>query len=106
MRVTKTTLSESEQAYLIENTGKHKQTDLAKWLEVSVATVAKYQRQLGLRKDRAPIKRSKFRVKKVAPIMQGAGYCLDCINYREGGLCRRSGKSVGALHKKECFKAK
>lgn len=32
------------------------------------------------------------------------GYCLDCIHYIAGGKCKNSGKDVGALWQKKCFR--
>lgn len=32
------------------------------------------------------------------------GYCIDCENYRIGGECWKTKRSVGALWQKQCFK--
>lgn len=48
--------------------------------------------------------------KEKNPIWQDAGtkgcVCLDCDNYVHGGLCSKTGKWVGALWQKKCFKPK
>ena len=47
-----------------------------------------------------------YKKKKVHIDEEAKGYCLDCLNYREGGICIKSGKWVGALWEKKCFKGK
>lgn len=32
------------------------------------------------------------------------GYCIDCQQYVPGGSCSQTGKAVGALWQKKCFK--
>jgi hypothetical protein len=31
------------------------------------------------------------------------GYCMECVHYKTGGECRKTGRSVGALWQKRCF---
>ena len=106
MRVRKTVLSEEGQKWLSIHSDKFNQIDLSKRLGVSIKTIATYQRELGLKEKRKENSKSKKSAEKPNHFQSGDGYCLDCINYSIGGLCRRNGKMIGALHMKECFKAK
>ena len=31
-------------------------------------------------------------------------YCMDCREYRKDGICQKTGKTIGALWQKRCFK--
>ena len=33
-------------------------------------------------------------------------YCMECLRYHPGGGCQKTGKEVGALWQKKCFKGR
>lgn len=100
-------LTEKEIQWLIENYPKKRQCDCAAYLLVSNNVIRRFARQLGLQKEPKPYAEvSKPKEKKPKPgiIEAGKGYCIECAFYVVGGMCGRTARITGALHKKECFK--
>lgn len=98
----KRVFTEEELAWLEANYQQMTLRDCAKHLQISKDLVSKTAKRLGLDIGK---KRPVEAQKNVAPdVNQGdEGYCLDCALYKIGGLCGKSGRLTGALHKKKCF---
>ena len=47
---------------------------------------------------------AKIRMERHHDREANGGYCIDCKRYREGGICGKNGKEIGALWQKKCFK--
>ena len=79
--------------------------DCARHLQISKDLVRKTANKLGLDLVR---KTACVPDGSIMPnVIQGnAGYCIDCALYKEGGICKKNGRSIGALHMKSCFKSK
>ena len=100
----KTTLTESEVQWLIDNRSMS-QEKCAAALGVTRHTISAYLTELGLNKPRAKPGLTKKQKKRLI-VDSGNGYCIDCKHYKVGGICGKNGKDTGALRKKECFKDK
>lgn len=106
-------LTEEDKAWLCENYGYIKRTEIAKRLNLSSSSLSRLAISLGLRnRYRAkPKKKGNPEIVKVKPknfqkmpaYEEGYDYCLYCSLYRVGGFCERDGKITGALHQKSCF---
>lgn len=98
-------LSEEEKDWLRENYYTKTSRECAKYLLASKSLLAKWVKELGLRKRfNAPEVKDKIYCKAV--VEYGKGYCIDCKHYVVGGTCGDTGRITGALHKKSCFKSK
>ena len=99
-------LTETETQWLIDNYPKMRQCDCAEHLMVSRNVIRRAARDLGLQKEEKPTVVSKPKETKPKPgiIEAGKGYCLECAFYVVGGVCGRTARLTGALHRKECFK--
>lgn len=77
------------------------------YLHISYERLWLIATELGLEKK--PIilpKTAPKKTKKVLYMDQSVSinFCIDCIRYREGGFCSKTGKPIGALWQKECFR--
>ena len=105
VKVVKIELSESEQQWLIENYPTTSRENCAKYLMVSGNTITRFVKELGIKKKHKPSCREpEPNVNGIRSA--GKGYCIDCRDYRKGGVCGRNNRLIGGLHQKECFKAK
>lgn len=96
-------LTAEQQQWLIENYRKMTKIKCAKELGVSVKVLRNIAKQLGIWSAPAP-KAFFAESKPVNPKYDnGKGCCIDCIHYRNGGVCAKSSRITGALHKKNCF---
>ena len=98
----KRVFTEEELAWLEANYQQMTSRDCAKHLLISKDLVSRTAKRLGLDIGK---KRPVEARKNVAPgINQGVeGYCLDCALYKIGGMCGKTRRLTGALHKKKCF---
>ena len=98
----KRVFSEEELAWLEANYQQMSLRDCAKHLQISKDLVSRTAKRLGLDIGK---KRPVEARKNVAPgvVRRDEGYCLDCTFYKIGGMCGKSGRLTGALHKKKCF---
>ena len=79
-------------------------------LKISYKRLWMLAEQLGLQKEKpteletekkVPVKTQK---KRLYEDENAKDYCIDCTRYRYGGICEKTGKWVGALWMKKCFK--
>ena len=98
-------LSAEEEQWLRENYKKISQNKIAKHLMISSNTVREIAKRMGIF-DGNKFVYSAAKVEITTMVELGDGYCLDCGNYRNGGICERDGRLIGALHKKSCFTKK
>lgn len=99
-------LTEYHIKWMQTNYGNVSRKDCAKHFQVSVTTIDRWVKELGLQ-VRAPKDLSKkpSKVVEVKPAVEAQkGYCMDCEHYILGGKCGKSGKPTGALNEKSCFK--
>lgn len=98
-------LTDEMASWLKENYGKMTQRECAKYFKISIATISRWIKILGL----SP--RKPKEIKKILetdnsmdkPISE-RGYCIDCKHYVVGGNCARTARYTGALNEKPCFK--
>ena len=98
----KRVFTEEELAWLEANYQTMTLRDCAKHLQISKDLVSRTAKKLGLDiGKKIPVEARK----NVAPNVNQAddGYCLDCAFYKAGGICAKSKRQTGALHKKKCF---
>lgn len=92
-------------SWMNENFGKASRKECALHCNVSVCTIDRWARQLGLfarkSKDIKQILETNPAPEK--PI-KDRGYCIDCEHYVVGGTCARTARYTGALNEKPCFK--
>ena len=83
----------------------------ANHFQVSIYAVRKKAKELQLK--RVFYKRDKQKEKKLfaikikSPVYMDAyakGHCLDCVYYLSEGNCSKTGREVGALWQKKCFR--
>ena len=98
----KRVFTEEELAWLEANYQQMTLRDCAKHLMISKDLVSRTAKRLGLDIGK---KRPVEARKNVAPGVNrwGEGYCLDCVLYKIGGICGKTRRLTGALHKKKCF---
>ena len=99
-------LTEYHIKWMQTNYGNVSRKDCAKHFLVSVTTIDRWVKELGLQ-VRAPKDPSKNPSKdaEVKPAVEALkGYCVDCLHYVVGGHCGKTGRLTGALNKKHCFK--
>ena len=101
----KKVLTAEEEKWFRENYGKLSQNKMAKQLMISANTVREIAIRLGM-KPRSQYQESKEKEEMPRILEYGNNYCIDCEHYREGGICSRNGRIIGALHKKSCFEKK
>ena len=96
--------TEEEKEWLRENFAKMSRADCGRYLQVSGNTIRKLAIKLGIYQEKKkPVKVTKNVVPEI--LISGEGYCQDCILYKVGGICGKNGRTTGALHRKNCFKA-
>lgn len=99
-------LTEYHIKWMQTNYGNVSRKDCAKHFQVSVTTIDRWVKELGLQ-VRAPKDPNKkpSKVVEVKPAVEALkGYCMDCEHYIFGGHCGKNGKPTGALNEKPCFK--
>ena len=102
-------LTEYHIKWMQTNYGNVSRKDCAKHFQVSVTTIDRWVKELGLqvRAPKDPSKPSKKPSKVVevkSAVEAQKGYCMDCEHYIFGGHCGKNGKPTGALNEKPCFK--
>lgn len=100
-------LTDKERQWLIDNYPNMRNCDCAEHLMVSRNVIRRYAIELGLEKVRKPsaeVNKPKDKKPKPGIMESGKGYCIECAFYVVGGVCGRTARITGALHKKECFK--
>ena len=92
--------------WMQENYGKVSRKECAEHLKVSVTTIGRWVKELGLQmrpsEYKAGVKKKKLSVEVVED--GEIGYCLDCKHYIFGGFCGKTNRHTGALNEKQCFK--
>lgn len=96
--------TDSHKSWMIDNYGIVSRKDCAQHFHVSLTTIDRWAKMLGL-----SIRKS---IKKSISVINDAGndvevekgYCVDCEHYVLGGQCGINGKPTGALNEKPCFK--
>ena len=98
-------LTDEMASWLKENYGKMTQRECAKYFKISIATISRWIKILGL----SP--RKPKEIKKILEVDQSLnkpigerGYCIDCKHYVVGGNRARTARYTGALNEKPCFK--
>lgn len=92
--------------WMQENYGKVSRKDCAQHFQVSLTTIDRWAKQLGLRKQQGS---KVIREKRKVPVEVEdsaeveSGYCLDCKHYIFGGFCGKINRHTGALNEKQCF---
>lgn len=78
-----------------------------RYMKVGYDRIAELAEELGLKvKERKPLSTIKKKEKpKIYYDADAPGnYCIDCKYYRSEGICLKTGKEIGALWQKKCFK--
>ena len=102
-------LTEYHIKWMQTNYGNIKRKDCAKHFNVSVTTIDRWVKELGLQarapKDHSKPSKKPSKVVEAKPAVEAQkGYCMDCEHYIFGGHCGKNGKFTGALNEKPCFK--
>jgi hypothetical protein len=101
--------SEEEMEWLKENYPYMTDYKLRTHLHMSQERLIKLAKEFGWQKVNHPANVGLFTPKKKTKKVlhqeeDSQGYCMDCSFYRPGGLCKKTGKDVGALWMKKCFR--
>ena len=102
-------LTEYHIKWMQTNYGNVSRKDCAKHFNVSVTTIDRWVKELGLQarapKDHSKPSKKPSKVVEVKPAVEAQkGYCMDCEHYIFGGHCGKTGRLTGALNEKPCFK--
>ena len=99
-------LTEYHIKWMQTNYGNVSRKDCAKHFQVSVTTIDRWVKELGLQvRARARASKKPSKVVEITPAVEAQkGYCMDCEHYIFGGHCGKNGKPTGALNEKPCFK--
>ena len=80
-------------------------------LHMSQERLTRLAKEFGLKKEMVDPDRvglfttKKKKTKKVLhQDEESTDFCMDCQKYVKGGICGKTGKEVGALWQKKCFK--
>lgn len=91
-----------EKAWLVENYPHRKDYFIRRHLHISQQRLDMVAEEMGLQK--VVITRNALPKQRTSFCVSGSnGYCLDCAEYKEGGICRKTGKVIGALWRMNCF---
>jgi len=97
--------TDEDRRWLIENYPHLSNREARVHLECGFDKLKQLVKECGLEyKEFVPAAKPKVKVKSQWRDEDACGgYCMDCENYRAGGECRKTGRSVGALWQKKCF---
>lgn len=99
-------LTEKQIAWFKDHYLIRKDKEVMDRLNIGAKRLSSLAKAHGLEKPKKERKESTGKPMVKNPIYLDEGctrYCLDCLHYQTGGICRKSGNAIGALWQKRCF---